>query len=153
MRKTKISRLAAVLLAAALLASGCAPSTGGEFFGQVDPPEGQVLRYISGSEPESLDPQMSSGQPEARVHMAIFEGLVEYHPKTMEPMPAIAEERGIIDEDDGGESRDFGVTHDDLLRYCWTGQRGARWLEKAPAKGGKGSRAVSASKASAWRRA
>src|SRR5436305_6216510 len=64
----------------------------------MDPPAGQVLRYISGSEPESLDPQMSSGQPEARLDMALYDGLAEYHPKTMEPIPAVAE-RWVIDED------------------------------------------------------
>src|SRR3989440_626145 len=49
------------------------------------------LRYITGPEPESLDPQIGTGQPEARIYMALYEGLVEYHPKTMEPIPAIAE--------------------------------------------------------------
>jgi oligopeptide transport system substrate-binding protein len=93
MSEAKTVRLFALVLAAALLAVGCAPPQGGkiEFFGKIEPPEGQVLRYISGSEPESLDPQMSSGQPEARIDIALYEGLAEYHPKTMEPIPAIAE--------------------------------------------------------------
>ncbi len=50
-----------------------------------------MLHYISGSEPESLDPAFGTGQPEARIYMALYEGLLEYHPKTMEPIPAIAE--------------------------------------------------------------
>ncbi|HZI17169.1 MAG TPA: peptide ABC transporter substrate-binding protein [Pyrinomonadaceae bacterium] len=99
MSELKAARLAAFLLAVALVAAGCSTQAArSEFFGQIRPPEGQVLRYISGSEPESLDPQMSSGQPEARIYMALFEGLTEYHPKTMEPIPAIAE-RWVIDED------------------------------------------------------
>ena len=49
------------------------------------------MRYISGSEPESLDPQVGTGQPEARLYLALFEGLVEYHPKTGAPIPEIAE--------------------------------------------------------------
>lgn len=49
------------------------------------------MRYVSGSEPESLDPAIPTGQPEARLLMAIHDGLVEYHPKTMKPIPAIAE--------------------------------------------------------------
>src|SRR6185295_12937521 len=44
-----------------------------------------------GDEPESLDPAISNGQPEARIYMALYQGLVEYHPKTMEPEPALAE--------------------------------------------------------------
>ncbi|HEV7645968.1 MAG TPA: ABC transporter substrate-binding protein [Pyrinomonadaceae bacterium] len=60
------------------------------YFGKTSPPNANVLRYISGSEPESLDPQIGTGQPEARVYMALYEGLVEYDPKTMEPRPELA---------------------------------------------------------------
>ncbi|MET0621926.1 MAG: peptide ABC transporter substrate-binding protein [Pyrinomonadaceae bacterium] len=92
MTETKTTRLLAFVIAAALLAAGCAPRDHrGQFFGQIEPPQGQVLRYISGSEPETLDPQMSTGQPEARVAIALYEGLVEYHPKTMEAIPGVAE--------------------------------------------------------------
>jgi oligopeptide transport system substrate-binding protein len=66
-------------------------ATPGEFYGSTKPPERNILRYVSGDEPESLDPQGTTGQPEGRIFMALFEGLVEYHPKTMEPIPAIAE--------------------------------------------------------------
>lgn len=76
----------------ALAVASCSVQTGdAEFFGAVTPPAGQVMRYVSGSEPESLDPQMSTGQPEARLYMALYEGLTEYHPVTSEPIPAIAE--------------------------------------------------------------
>ncbi|MGB8509318.1 MAG: peptide ABC transporter substrate-binding protein [Pyrinomonadaceae bacterium] len=81
-----------LLMLLALQAVSCAhTSARAPYFGRVEPPPGQVLRYISGSEPESLDPQISTGQPEARIYMSMFEGLVEYDPKTMEPIPAIAE--------------------------------------------------------------
>ena len=49
------------------------------------------MRYISGSEPESLDPQVSSGQPEARLYLGLYDGLTEYHPETAQPIPALAE--------------------------------------------------------------
>lgn len=61
------------------------------YFGKTVPPAGQVMRYISGSEPESLDPQVSSGQPEARLYVALYDGLTEYHPETGEPIPSLAE--------------------------------------------------------------
>ena len=61
------------------------------FFGKTVPPEGQVMRYVSGSEPESLDPQVSSGQPEARLHVGLYDGLTEYHPETGQPIPGLAE--------------------------------------------------------------
>jgi oligopeptide transport system substrate-binding protein len=85
-----VNRTLALALAALLCGCGAGASRS-EYFGKVVPPQGQVLRYISGAEPESLDPQKSTGQPEIRIHMALFEGLVEYHPKSMQPIPAVAE--------------------------------------------------------------
>lgn len=62
-----------------------------EFFGKTTPPARNILRYVNGGEPESLDPAMSSAQPDARIFMALFEGLVEYDPKSLHAIPAIAE--------------------------------------------------------------
>lgn len=70
---------------------GCSTRATSRYYGKTEAPKDNVMRYISGSEPESLDPQVPTGQPEARVLMAIFDGLLEYHPKTMEPIPGIAE--------------------------------------------------------------
>ncbi|MEK6335050.1 MAG: peptide ABC transporter substrate-binding protein [Acidobacteriota bacterium] len=82
----------ALLLAMSLFCAGCAASASNSgFFGKTDPPRENVLRYVSGSEPESLDPQVSAGQNEARLYMALYEGLIEYDPKTSAPVPAIAE--------------------------------------------------------------
>ena len=84
--------LLALLSAAAVTIAGCgAKAQTAEYFGKTEPPSGQEMRYITGSEPESLDPQVSTGQPEARVYLALYEGLTEYHPVTGEAMPAIAE--------------------------------------------------------------
>jgi oligopeptide transport system substrate-binding protein len=66
-------------------------SSKGEFYGSTTPPARNILRYVSGDEPASLDPQVSEGQPEARLYMALYEGLVEYDPKTLAPLPALAE--------------------------------------------------------------
>src|SRR5882762_9744531 len=83
---------AIVLLIASLINAGCAASAGNAtFFGKTEPPRDNVMRYVSGSEPESLDPAISDGQPEARIYMALYEGLVEYDPKTTAPIPALAE--------------------------------------------------------------
>lgn len=94
--RTLALRLACAGLA--LTAIACSPSTAGErYFGKVTPPDGQVLRYISASEPESLDPQIGTGQPEARIYLAFFEGLTEYDPKTAQAVPALAERWDIAD--------------------------------------------------------
>lgn len=122
MNKWSSSRLrlfTVLMLTGVLLASSCARVEQGsaEFFGKIDPPEGQVLRYISGSEPESLDPQIGTGQPEARIYMALFEGLAEYDPKTQRPIPAIAE-RWVIDEDNS--------------EFVFQLRRNARWSNGEP---------------------
>jgi oligopeptide transport system substrate-binding protein len=82
------------ILAGLAILSTCAcaaASSESPYFGTTEPPDGQRLRYVSGSEPESLDPQIGTGQPEARIYLALFEGLTEMHPKTAEPIPGIAE--------------------------------------------------------------
>src|SRR5262245_65435312 len=82
----------AALLALALFAASCSESSADTgFFGKTDPPKENILRYVSGAEPESLDPQISTGQPEARIYMSLYDGLAEYDPKTTAPIPAIAE--------------------------------------------------------------
>ncbi|MFN7914127.1 MAG: peptide ABC transporter substrate-binding protein [Vicinamibacterales bacterium] len=79
--------LAGITALAAACTTGSADS---EYFGKVDPPAGQEMRYISGSEVESIDPPLATGQPEARIMMAILDGLTEYDPKTGQPIPALA---------------------------------------------------------------
>src|SRR6476619_4350020 len=71
--------------------SGCTSSAESRYFGQTVPPTNNVMRYVSGGEIESLDPPITNSQPDARILIALFDGLVEYHPKTMEPIPGIAE--------------------------------------------------------------
>ena len=83
-------RLGFALCGVALVA-GCAAAAKNEpYFGKVTPPEGQVLRYISGPEPQTLDPQVMTGLPESRIAAAIFDGLVEYDEKTNLPRPSLA---------------------------------------------------------------
>ena len=81
----------AILFAVSLFLNACTSSANNRYWGRTTAPTDNILRYISGSESESLDPAIGTGQPEARIYMALYEGLLEYHPKTMEPIPAIAE--------------------------------------------------------------
>jgi len=75
-----------------LTAISCSVSAGnGAFFGRTVPPDRNIMRYVTGDEPESLDPTVSTGQAEARIYMALYDGLVAYHPKTLRPIPALAE--------------------------------------------------------------
>ncbi len=79
-----------VVLLFTMTMTGCMSSTTGKYFGKTIAPKDGILRYISGSEPESLDPQVADGQPEARIFMALYDGLLDYDPKTLQPIPAVA---------------------------------------------------------------
>jgi oligopeptide transport system substrate-binding protein len=85
-------RTLSITLIGCLVVAGCAASAkNSTFFGKTDPPRENVVRYVSGSEPESIDPQIPNGQNEARICLALYEGLAEYDPKTSEAIPALAE--------------------------------------------------------------
>ena len=91
-RPTKLSKISFALVTLSLVASACSipgQSTGG-YFGTVTPPAGQVLRYYTGAEPQTLDPQTMVGQPESRIATALFDGLVEYDERTLAPLPSLA---------------------------------------------------------------
>jgi len=86
-----------VIIACALIS--CSETTRNEtFFGKTVPPERNIFRYVTGDEPESLDPAISTGQPEARIYMALYDGLVEYDGKTLAPRPALAETWEVNDD-------------------------------------------------------
>ena len=94
----KLRQIVGLILLASLACStySCTvASSSGEFYGSTTPPARNIFRYVSGDEPASLDPHISDGQPEARLYMALYEGLVEYHPKTLAPIPALAERWNI----------------------------------------------------------
>lgn len=69
----------------------CSTKATSQYFGDTVAPKENVLRYISGGEIESIDPPITNSQPDARILMALYDGLVEYHPKTVQPIPGLAE--------------------------------------------------------------
>jgi oligopeptide transport system substrate-binding protein len=66
---------------------------------------------------ESLDPRYASGEIEQRIHFALFEGLVTYDPKTLEPIPGVAEKWDISED---------GITYTFYLR------KDAHWSDGTP---------------------
>lgn len=106
-----ITSLACVSISCSVLA------TNETFFGKTTPPARNVLRYVNGPEPETLDPAVSSGQPEAHIYMALFEGLVEYDPKSLNAIPAIAERWD---------------TNNDSSEFVFHLRKNARWSNGEP---------------------
>jgi len=73
--------------------------------------------FCNGDDVMTIDPALSSGQPEGRVIWALFEGLTRWDPKTLEPLPGTAERWEISD---------------DRLTYTFHIRREARWSDGAP---------------------
>lgn len=58
----------------------------------------QHLRFNNGTEPATLDPQIMTGVPEGRLAIAMFSGLVDLHPRTLKPVPALAQSWTISED-------------------------------------------------------
>ncbi|MCY7348819.1 MAG: peptide ABC transporter substrate-binding protein [Pyrinomonadaceae bacterium] len=105
------------LILGASVLSCTIPNESAPYFGKTAPPSDDVVRYVSGPEPESLDPQIGTGQVEQRIYVALYEGLVEYDPQTLEPVPAIAER---------------WETNGDSTEYTFYLRKNARWSNGEP---------------------
>lgn len=61
------------------------------FFAEAVPPKIQEFRWSNGGTPKSFDPALAAAPPETDVVRAIFEGLTEIDPRTLDAKPGIAE--------------------------------------------------------------
>lgn len=71
--------------------SGCfngeEPST---YYGTVVPPRVQEFRWSDGGLPQTFDPAFAAAPPDTDAVRALFEGLTDYDPKTLSPVPGVA---------------------------------------------------------------
>src|SRR6266849_6002176 len=77
------------LLAMSAFAAGCG-RTKSLYFGRTAPPRRQRLVMAIGAGPGTLDPGLSWDIWEPYAIRALFEGLTGYHPRTLEPIAALA---------------------------------------------------------------
>jgi len=61
------------------------------FFAETSPPPRQEFRWSNGKLPQSLDPALAAAPPETDLVRALYEGLTEVDPVTLEVMPGVAE--------------------------------------------------------------
>lgn len=61
------------------------------FYAGTAPPQKKEFRWSNGKLPKSLDPAFAAAAPETDVVRAIYEGLTDTDPKTLQAVPAIAE--------------------------------------------------------------
>lgn len=84
----------AFIVFAAIIFAGCTElqKTAPEpFFAVTPPPPIQEFRWSNGKLPKSLDPAEAAAPPETDITRAIYEGLTEVDPRTLEARPAAAE--------------------------------------------------------------
>jgi oligopeptide transport system substrate-binding protein len=127
------------ILALSLLFGGCfKDEQGEEFYGRVVVPGAQEFRWSDGGLPRVFDPARAAAPPDTDAVRALFEGLTDYEPATLRPIPAVASR---WESSEGGRRWTFHlradarwsngdpVTAQDFLR-SW--QRTLRLGERAP---------------------
>ncbi|MDQ5846965.1 MAG: peptide ABC transporter substrate-binding protein [Acidobacteriota bacterium] len=60
------------------------------FYGRVVAPRGQEFHWSDGGLPQTFDPAFAAAPPDTDLVRAIFEGLTDYDPRTLAPVPAVA---------------------------------------------------------------
>ncbi len=94
------------------------------------PPQVQELRWSNGKLPKSFDPARAAASPESDVVSALFEGLTEIDPQTLEAVPAGAEKWSVSED---GKNWTFHL------------RKNARWSN--------GDRVTAADLVASWKRA
>src|SRR5690242_1637455 len=90
-RRSRFSGICALLLALCLTHSGC--FSGGEpstYYGKVVAPKAQEFRWSNGGLPQTFDPAFAAAPPDTDAVRALFEGLTDYDPQTLAPVPGVA---------------------------------------------------------------
>jgi oligopeptide transport system substrate-binding protein len=74
-----------IIILLALLVIGCSKET------PVQNQETGTVIFNNKAEPETIDPALQTGHPDAIVVIQLFEGLTSFDPKTLAPIPGAAE--------------------------------------------------------------
>ncbi|HEY0004612.1 MAG TPA: peptide ABC transporter substrate-binding protein [Pyrinomonadaceae bacterium] len=80
-----------LMLSFALSGGGCFLDHEPEpYYGRVVAPRAQEFRWSDGGLPQTFDPALAAVPPDTDAVRALFEGLTDYDPKTLAPVPAVA---------------------------------------------------------------
>jgi ABC-type oligopeptide transport system substrate-binding subunit len=83
--------VSAILLAAMLSHSACFLDEKLEpYYGRLVVPRVQEFHWSDGGLPQTFDPAFAAAPPDTDLVRAIFEGLTDYDPRTLNPVPAVA---------------------------------------------------------------
>ncbi|HYG80479.1 MAG TPA: ABC transporter substrate-binding protein, partial [Pyrinomonadaceae bacterium] len=84
-------KVAAALVVVMALTGGCFLDHDVEqFYGRAVAPRAQEFRWSDGGLPQVFDPALAAAAPDTDAVRALYEGLTEYDPKTLAPVPGVA---------------------------------------------------------------
>ncbi|HYN83926.1 MAG TPA: peptide ABC transporter substrate-binding protein [Pyrinomonadaceae bacterium] len=90
-RRLRLRVSAFIVVALALVSGACFETEeAAEFYGRVETPRAQEFRWSDGGMPRVFDPARAEAPPDTDVVRAMFEGLTDYDPQTLEPAAAVA---------------------------------------------------------------
>ena len=90
-RRLRTSVVSLLLLALMLSHAGCFLNEKLErYYGRIVVPRDQQFLWSDGGLPQSFDPAFAAAPPDTDLVRAIFEGLTDYDPRTLAPVPAVA---------------------------------------------------------------
>ena len=90
LRGFRWAHLYALFLVFCLVHTGCFNEEPSTFYGNIVPPRAQELRWSDGGLPQTFDPAFAAAPPDTDAVRALFEGLTDYDPQTLAPIPAVA---------------------------------------------------------------
>jgi oligopeptide transport system substrate-binding protein len=90
-RRTQTLVVGLLLVALVVVPSGCFTEEHYQpYYGRVAVRSAQDFRWMDGGLPQTFDPAFAAAPPDTDLIRAIFEGLTDYDPRTLTPVPAVA---------------------------------------------------------------
>jgi oligopeptide transport system substrate-binding protein len=90
-RQASVKMFATLVVVASVVFSGCFTDIGSSsYYGKIIVPRSQEFRWSDGGLPQTFDPAFAAAPPDTDAVRALFEGLTDYDPVTLAPVPAVA---------------------------------------------------------------
>ena len=89
-RRRRWTQVYAVGLVLCLVHTGCFNEEPSTYYGKIVTPRVQDFRWSDGGLPQTFDPAFAAAPPDTDAVRALFEGLTDYDPQTLAPIPAVA---------------------------------------------------------------
>src|SRR3977135_1471391 len=90
-RRLRVAVVSALLLALMLSHAGCFLDEQLEpYYGRAVVPSAQQFHCAEGGLPQTFDPAFAAAPPDTDLVRAIFEGLTDYDPRSLTPVPGVA---------------------------------------------------------------